>query len=185
ESGGGFMGKGSVRGFKGVDVLEGLQSCSKYLDRFGGHKAAAGLTVKEENIDEFRKAFVAHMNEKIGDGGLEREIELDAVVRLGDINSRLLSEFERISPFGLANRKPLLGAMDTNIVFADVVGRNHLKMKVSQDGNVRECIAFGMAEDMPKKKKGYNIAFYPYIDEWQGVKSMKLNVRDIALAVTA
>lgn len=174
-----IIGKGSGRSIKGVDLLGGLVACSEHLIRYGGHKAAAGLTLKEDDIDAFRGAFLEYMDKALGSEDFVQEVNLDAVVSLSEVDSRLSSEIERLSPFGLSNRAPLLCAMDTDIVRAHVVGSKHLRMRVRQNGSIRDCIAFGMATkgSLPKGD-GYKIAFYPYMDEWQGSRNLRLRVAD-------
>ncbi len=122
------------------------------------------------------------MNGTVSEDALIAEIELDAVVGLDEVDARLISEIERLSPFGLSNRKPTLGAMGASILRSDVVGDKHLKMKVKQNGRVNDCIAFGMAGVQPPRGSACNIAFYPYIDEWQGTRSLRLRVTDLQQA---
>ncbi|MEE9614673.1 MAG: DHHA1 domain-containing protein, partial [Thermodesulfobacteriota bacterium] len=173
------VGRGSVRGIKGIDVLEGLKAAAGFLERYGGHKAAAGLTVKKENIEGFVNAFVAYFTANLTDDDLVPEVELDAFVTLEEIDSRAITEIQRLSPFGRANRQPLLGARDAHVIATEVVGKGHLKLTVKQDGCRRRAIGFGLGDLHPVKGGGFDIAFYPYMDNWRGTRNIQLKVKDL------
>ncbi len=175
----GGIGKGSARGIKSFDILEGLKACSDLLDRYGGHKGAAGLTVSRENIERFRMEFILHLNGALTEEDLIPEITCDAVVSLADIDMRFLTEVHRLSPFGASNHEPLLCAMDAHIIQTEVVGARHLRFKVAQNGCSRSGIGFGLAGLHPIKGGRFGIAFSPYLDEWQGGKSLKLRIKDV------
>lgn len=177
------VGRGSVRGIKGMDVLEGLKAAAGFLERYGGHKAAAGLTVKRENIEGFVNAFVAYFTANLTDDDLVPEVELDAFVTLDEIDSMAISEIQRLSPFGRSNRQPLLGARDAHVLKTEVVGRGHLKLTVKQDGCRRRAIGFGLGDLHPVKGTGFDIAFYPYMDDWGGTRNIQLKVKDLRPSV--
>lgn len=175
----GDVAKGSARGVKSLSILDALQACSGHLDRFGGHKAAAGLTLARQRLAVFREEFVRYLDGMLTDEDLTPEIELDAVVSLGDITGRLVSEIESLAPFGCANREPLLCVEDADITDAQVVGTKHLRFKVSQNGSTRGGIGFGLADLHPISGRGYSVAFSPYIDEWRGTRSLRLRIKDV------
>lgn len=176
----GEVGKGSARGVKAFDMLEGLKSCSELLQKYGGHKAAAGLTIARENIDRFREEFQGYISERLNEDDLTPEIVLDAVIKLDELDARLLSEIERLAPFGASNREPLLAVTDAEIHATEIVGNRHLRLKVSQKGlSALSAIGFGLAPLHPIKGGGFGIAFSPYMDEWQGMRNLKLRVKDV------
>jgi len=175
----GDTGKGSARGVKSFNILEGLRSCAHLLERFGGHKAAAGLTVSRENIGPFKAGFLKYLNESVSEEDLMPEILLDSVVSLEDVDKRLLDEIDTLAPFGVSNRAPLLCLSGAGIVASEVVGKKHLKVKVSQNGCSRSGIGFGLAPLHPMTAEVYSLVFSPYLDEWQGGKNLKLRIRDI------
>ncbi|HAO93228.1 MAG: single-stranded-DNA-specific exonuclease RecJ [Deltaproteobacteria bacterium GWB2_55_19] len=180
----GETGKGSARGVKSFNMLEGLKACSLLLHKYGGHKAAAGLTIARENIDSFRDEFQAHISERLNEDDLTPEIVLDAVVRLDDLDPRFISEIERLAPFGASNREPLLAVADAEILATEVVGSRHLRLKVSRKGlSALSAIGFGLAPLHPMKGTGFGIAFSPYMDEWQGTRNLKLRVKDVRPSV--
>ena len=123
------VGKGSARGIRTFDMLEGLKYCSGLLDRFGGHKAAAGLTVSIGNLAAFRDEFIKYANNALTDDDLATEINLEAVVALDEVNTRLIAEIGSLAPFGQSNREPLLCLPGAQIVGTEVVG-NRVRVKV-------------------------------------------------------
>ncbi len=175
----GEVGKGSARGIKSFNILDGLRACAERLERFGGHKAAAGLTIKKENLEPFIGEFIRYVNSALGPDDLVPEIVLDAVVSLGEIDQRLIDEIESLQPFGVSNREPVLCITDAHIVATEVVGSRHLRFKVRQKGCARSGIGFGLAGLHPIKGQGFGIAFSPYVDEWQGGRNLKLRIKDV------
>ncbi len=175
----GETGKGSARGVKAFNILKGLAACSPLLEKYGGHKAAAGLTIARQNIEGFRADFMQYLNDTVDEKDLAPEITLDAVVSLEEVDNRLLEEIESLSPFGVSNREPLLCLVDADIVHTEVVGARHLRFKVSQNGCSRSGIGFGLAAMHPVQGAGYGVAFSPYMDEFQGARNLRLRIKDI------
>ncbi len=175
----GEVGRGSGRGIKNFDLLEGIKSCAHLLERYGGHKAAAGFTIRKENIDTFKREFLEALEKNLSDEDLIPEVELDAVVNLDDVDARLISEIERLSPFGISNREPLFCAEDTHIVHTQIVGQKHLRLKVKHKGDPLKAIAFGMGGLHPMKGSGFDLLFRPYFDDWQGRRSLALKIKDV------
>lgn len=174
----GNVGKGSARGIRSYNILEGIMACAGLLERYGGHKAAAGLTLRKDNIEGFREAFLRHVNGTLSDDDLVPEIVLDAQVSLGEIDLRMVSEIGSLAPFGVANREPLLCCTDAHIIGTEVVKSRHLRFKLRHNDCARNGIGFGLAGLHPMEGGGYSIAFSPYLDEWKGVKNMGLRIKD-------
>ena len=175
----GGIGKGSARGIKSFDILEGLKACSAHLERFGGHKAAAGLTVRRDRLDAFRQEFIRHLNSTLTDEDLVPEIVLDAAVSLGEVDMRLVEEAGALAPFGVSNKEPLLCINGARIVQTEVVKGKHLRFSLQHDGCRRTAIGFNLAEMHPMEGNGFSIAFSPYADEWQGVRNPGIRIRDV------
>lgn len=172
--------KGSARGIKAFDMIEGLKHCSTLIDRFGGHKAAAGLTLATERVEAFRRKFLSYANDALTDEDLTPELSLDGELSLGEVNDRLVSEIETLAPFGCANREPLFCVQSARLTKADIVGTNHLMFTASQDGAARAGIGFGLGGLKPLASSGVvSIAFRPYIDEWRGTRRLRLRAKDI------
>lgn len=177
----GDVGKGSARGTRAFNILEGLKSCSALLDRFGGHKAAAGLTVSGGNIESFRREFIAYCNGVLSDDDLVPEMHLDAQVELGDIDMRVAGELGSLAPFGQANKEPLLVLANARILQTEVFGfgGKHLRLKLNHNGSSGDGVGFGLAGLHPINGDGFAVAFSPFIDSWQGAKKIKLRIKDV------
>jgi single-stranded-DNA-specific exonuclease len=175
----GEVGKGSARGVRSFNILEGLKSSAGLLERFGGHKAAAGLTISRGNIESFKAGFLKYLDESVTEDDLTPEILLDSVVSLEEVDKRLLDEIDSLGPFGVSNREPLLCVSGAGIVASEVVGKKHLRVKVSQNGCARSGIGFGLSWLHPMNADVYSLVFSPYMDEWQGGKNLKLRIKDV------
>ncbi len=174
------VGRGSARGgVANFDLLDAIKKNERFLEKYGGHKAAAGLTIKGENVEDFKREFIALLNDTIDPDDLVPKIDIDAVISLDEINLRLVTEIDRLSPFGISNKEPLLGALDANIINSQVVGTNHLQLKVRHKGKPLKAIGFGLGELHPVKGHGFDIAFSPFVDLWQGRKKLSLKVKDL------
>ncbi len=175
----GGSGRGSARGIKSFDILEGLRSCSALLERYGGHRGAAGLTVARENIERFRDAFIDHLNAALTDEDLVPEVVCDAEVPLDGIDRPFMMEMEGLAPFGSSNREPLLCVRDAAITGASIAGGKHLRFTVAQNGCARGAIGFNLAGLHPIGGKRFRIAFSPFLDEWQGNAGLRLRIKEV------
>lgn len=175
----GEEGRGSARGIKSFNMLDGLKACGSMLKRYGGHRAAAGLTVAKERVDEFKAEFIRYLNSSLTDDDLIPEIVLDAVVSLDEIDHRMISEMDSLSPFGSSNHEPVFCLRDAHIAATEVVGSRHLRFKVLHNGVSRNGIGFNLARLHPMRGDGYGIAFSPFVDEWRGTKNLRLRIKDV------
>jgi single-stranded-DNA-specific exonuclease len=174
----GQVGKGSLRSVNGVNLMAGLTASAATLEKFGGHKAAAGLTVSKDKVVEFRETFIGFMNSTLTDDDLTPSLDIDGELSLDELDSRFTAEIDRFSPFGRGNEKPLLCAAGAEVIDSVIVGTKHLKLRIRQNGRKRDAIAFGKASLHPLKGV-FDIAFCPYMDEWNGVRSLKLSVKEL------
>lgn len=182
------VGKGSARGVKSFDMLAGLASCAELLVRFGGHKAAAGLTVARESVEAFRVGFLHHLSQALPEEALEAEIDLDALTTLDALDLRQAEEFQSLAPFGSCNPEPVIGVRNASILATEVVGSKHLRFTLGHNGcDLNSAggkgsiggIGFGLADMHPMKGDGYSLALSPYVDEWQGTRKLKLRIKDV------
>ncbi len=171
--------RGSGRGVRGIDILDCLKRCSGLLERYGGHKAAAGITIKAKNIEKFKGIFLDLLNREVGDEDLVPEVSVDALVALNDLNQKVVTDIGRLAPFGYCNAEPVLGVRGTHILETDIVAERHLRLKVGQGGSVWHAIGYGLADRHPLKGEGFDIVFSPYIDEWNGKKNLKMRVKEL------
>ncbi len=178
---------GSARSVVGFDLYQAIESCSDLLENFGGHKYAAGLTMKESNIKAFTKRFEEYVRETIDPDMLIPVVEIDTELQLEDIDDKFLRVLEQFSPFGPENMAP--------VFFTENVSDNgngkrvgsegdHLKLNLVQEANpYREfaAIAFQMGKKMDKitHGKSFDICYSVEENEYRGRKSLQLNVKDL------
>lgn len=180
--------KGSARSIPDFHLHEGLTECGELLRSFGGHSYAAGLSMDEENLDAFRKMMDEVIKNKLGDEDLIPRLRIDAKIELRDLNFNLINELDALAPYGLGNPEPVLGAKAVEILYPRRVGNNHLKMKVRQNRTVFDCIGFemgnllndggGIGEGI-EEGGSVDIAFTPCINEWEGGKTLQLEIKAI------
>jgi len=176
---------GSARSVKGFDVYNAIEACADLLEQFGGHMYAAGLTLKLENLDAFRKKFEAVVASTIHESMLVPEIEIDALIGFNQINPKFFRVLKQFAPFGPGNHAPVF--MTKNIMDKGsirIVGINHLKMDLQDPQNERvsfPAIAFGLAEhfDPILNRKPFSVCYAIEENEYNGTVSMQLNVKDI------
>ncbi len=176
------VGKGSARSIPGFDLYAGLVSCSDLLINFGGHKVAAGFTIAKENIPQFRDRLGSLVLKQVGTQGFTRTLLVDAGVAPEEINSDLVRQIERMAPFGQGNPEARLGARGLEVVASRIVGSNHLKLKLRQQGAFFEAIAFNQGDLLGKQVwNGSRLAavFTPRLNVWNGKTSLELDIKDI------
>ncbi len=178
----GKVGKGSARGIPGFNLYQGLEQCSGILEAFGGHKFAAGLSIKLENLGSFKEKFEEAVRNALTPDDFVPWLRIDSEVRLKDLDWKVYSEIKSVSPFGPANPEPVFESGPLQVMYPKIVGKNHVRMKLGQDGFAISSIAFNMGEryqGLAMKKVFINAAFTLSSSEWQGESTLQLNVRDI------
>ncbi len=169
--------RGSGRSIPEFDIFSGLAECSGLLMSFGGHKQAAGVSLRPSEIGAFRERF----NEVVGAAVPEfvPTLEIDAGVTLGEITTRLVEEIEGLAPFGYGNPQPVLGARGLAVASARIVGNNHLRLRLRHRGNMLDAIGFDMGgmmaalEDSPAVDAAFSVS----INEWEGRRNPQLQIR--------
>ena len=178
---------GSARSVKGFDVYEAIESCSYLLEHFGGHKYAAGLSLKPENLELFIDHFEKSVSETIKEEMLTPEIEIDSVINIKEITADFYNILKQFAPFGPGNMSPVF---QTNCVFdngyARIVGKNHLKLTVADPEICMKpfpAIAFNQGDCLEKvlKQLPLSICYHIEENEWNGNISLQLNIKDIKI----
>lgn len=161
------MAYGSARSVSGFNIYEALHSCSEFLESFGGHIYACGLTIKVENLPAFQKKFELFVKKHIRLEQTTPVLNIDAVLYFKDINRRLRKELRMLAPFGPQNPKPLFSTRHVyDYGTSKVVGRGqeHIKLELVDDKsrNVMSGIAFGQSSQARfiKSKHSFNICYY-------------------------
>lgn len=170
-------GKGSGRTAAKLDLHAALSDCSEHLLRFGGHPAAAGLTITAEAVPSFREAFDRVVRGHLGDPPFVAELQLDLEVRTDELSFEMLAELERLAPFGQANPEPLFAARQVPVQSKRVVGDNHLKLQLGEHGH--DAIAFGLGNLADALPNEVDVAFYLERNLYQGRQSLQLRVQDL------
>lgn len=174
---------GSARSIKDFDVYNALESCSDLLDQFGGHMYAAGLTMKEENIETFKERFESIVAASITEQMLTREVEVDCVLNLADITPGFFKILKQFAPFGPGNMSPLFqsdGVRDNGR--GRVVGNNHLKLTLQQDKrqSAFDGIGFQLGHHHPMiEGEAFNIVYHIEENTFNGRTSLQLNIKDL------
>ena len=175
--------KGSGRSIAGFDLHGALAACSGRLERFGGHRAAAGLSIDEANIAAFADAFAAHADANLGPEDMFETIPVDAVVSARDLTLDLAEELERLAPFGLGNPDVTLLVPATEAVTPATVGDGkHLRFRVRQHGrDAGSAIAFGQGSQLDRLLAVglFDVAFRLKENHWNGTVAPQLVVRRI------
>jgi single-stranded-DNA-specific exonuclease len=173
---------GSGRSIPAFDLHDALAACSQVLTRFGGHRAAAGLSVDPENVGEFARLFARHADGVLEEDDLEPTIRIDAVVDGRELTLALCEELERLAPFGLGNPGVTLMAVGCELSELGAVGDGkHLKLAVSADGARSGAIAFGQGGQLDRFRRvgRYDVAFRLAANSWNGTVAPQLQVKRI------
>lgn len=176
---------GSARSVKDFDVHEAIHACSDLLEQFGGHKYAAGLTLKLENVDAFRTKFEEVVSASITDEMLIPSQEIELEIKLEDITPKLLRILNQLGPFGPGNMQPVFvtkGVVERGQ--ARIVGENHLKLDVMEHAKAEvyfPAIFFKGGEFLPEIQAGkaFDIVYCIEENEYNGNVTLQLNVKDI------
>ncbi len=180
------MGKGSARTVDGFDLYQGLSACRDLLEAFGGHPSAAGLTIKESNLEQFRRRFCEVVAQWTTASRAVPTLHVDAEVRLTDVNLGLIQEFESLHPFGAGNPEPTLAIRGLDVIDARVVGENHLKLRVRQGRSyIFDSIGFrmGSLEDLGLRAgRPLDLAFSPERNHWNGQDRLQLRIKALRMS---
>nr|MBA3816824.1 single-stranded-DNA-specific exonuclease RecJ [Parachlamydiaceae bacterium] len=177
------VGKGSLRSIPEFPLLNVLKDCSDLLTNFGGHDFAAGLTIKEQNIEEFKRRFIAAAEVQLHDSDVATKLHLNAEVNFHDLTFDLMESIKLLEPYGNENPQPILYCRAKQAWPPKVIGKTHLKLYLEQGDRMLEGIAFGKAALSPmlrKKDLMLEVAFTPQINNFQG-QSIQLMIRDFRI----
>lgn len=175
------LGKGSARTIREFPLLPVLKKSADLFLNYGGHDFAAGLTIKEEDIPQFKKRFLHAANSSLKEQDIISKLYLDAKTDFKELSYDLLSSLELFEPYGNENPPPLLYCEANQTWVPKVIGGNHLKLYLEQDDRMLEGIAFGMADRkklIRKRNLRLRIAYTPQINRFHNKSSIQLLIRD-------
>jgi len=177
------VGKGSGRSIEGLNLVQTLTRCAEKLDKFGGHEMAAGLTVREQDVDLFAEKFRSVARELLSDEHLQPRLSVDHEICFSELNFDFLRWHEMLQPFGNGNPQPLFFARGVEQVRAPrVVGENHLALVLRQQNYQHRAIFFGAAQNsLPAQP--WDVAFRIRSDEYQGDTRLEMRVEALRKSV--
>lgn len=174
----------SARSVSGFNIYNALEACQEYLEQFGGHKYAAGLTIKEENYNKFKEVFERIVSQTIDKELLEQRINIDLEIKLEDISSIFFETLKRFAPFGPENMTPVFLSKGVKAKEFRAVGDgSHLRIVLT---NIEEtvsfvAIGFGLADKKTILEKGqpFDIVYQLEENIWNGRASIQMRIKDI------
>ena len=174
----------SARSVKGFDVYEALEQCSEFIEQFGGHKYAAGLTLDPEMYTAFKNKFEEVVKNTIDKELLIPEITIDASLELSDISPKFFRILQQMGPFGPQNMKPVFSTTSVrDNGYGKTVGedKSHLKLNIiyGADKKTYNAIGFGLGDKMKFIQNNFDIAYSLDENEWNGRTSLQLLLKDI------
>jgi single-stranded-DNA-specific exonuclease len=184
ESEDGFA-TGSARSVPGYDLYQAIESCSDLLESFGGHMFAAGLTLKQENLQSFRERFEKFVSDTIREEHLVPSVNIDAEVPIEDVGIDMHRHLERFQPFGPENMAPVFVSRRVKTMACQPVGNNgtHLKLSFArQNAEPVAAIAFGQSDmiEIFRECGGVvDIAYSVELNVFRGKSTVQLNIKDI------
>lgn len=180
------IGKGSARSIPNLDLYEALSYAAKFLEGYGGHPMAAGLTVREDKFENFKSLFLRNVNKILTNDDLIPAISIDGEMALTDINSRFMRFLEKLAPFGPGNMRPKFVSRNLSISGQPRLMGNgeHIRFIVSQNGRNYPAVGFKLSSHYEDLIRGVpvDIAYVVEVNQWQGQSNIQLNVRDIQLS---
>ena len=176
---------GSVRSVRGFDVYKALESCAELMIQFGGHKYAAGLTLKPEQLEGFKKGFEAYVRSTILKEQQTPSLIYDAVLKLNELSPKLLRILNQMGPFGPKNMRPVFvthHCKDTG--GSRLVGKDqtHLKLEIRDSSGIQiQGIGFGMGANLItiKNQLPFSVLYTLEENEYNGIVSLQLKVKDL------
>ena len=175
----------SARSVKGFDVYNALEQCTEFIEQFGGHKYAAGLTLLPENYEKFKAKFEEVVSKTINKNLLIPEISIDAELELSEITPKFFRILQQMAPFGPMNMKPVFKTTSVrDNGYGKQVGadKTHLKLNIisGADSKTYNAIGFNLGNKISLVKNDFDIAYSLDENEWNGVKSVQLLLKDLA-----
>ena len=177
-------GVGSCRSACGVNLYDALEGSSQHLIKFGGHSAAAGLSIEPDKVDAFREDFCEQIIDQVSVDELIPDLDIDAEALIGQLTFAMMSDLEKLAPFGQKNPRPLMCATEVQLAEPPrTMGSDgrHLSLRLQQHGASVRAVAFGKADwakELEKPNTSFDFAFRPQINEYRGHRSVQLHLVD-------
>lgn len=174
---------GSGRSVRGFDLLGALKECSSHLDRFGGHKQAAGMVIRTLCLEDFRRQITGYANTHLRSKDLVRRVKIDAPLPFEKINNDFVRDLRRLEPFGNGNSRPVFSSSSVEVVEGPrTIKDQHLSMTVSQGGKRFRAMAWrgaGRLDFIRSHRRSLNLAFSLSENTYRGNTSVELSIADV------
>lgn len=170
--------RGSGRSIKGLNLYDAFKACRQHLEGFGGHRMAAGLSIRQAQIPAFAEQFEAAVRSATRPQDFVPETTVDAELAFADVSDRLLEDLDRMEPYGPSNPEPVFLSRNVTVVSRRTVGEKHLKLHLRNGNRGLSAIGFGMAEAPIAEGASLDILYSPEHNEWNGTRSIQLRLRD-------
>ena len=177
--------KGSGRSIPGFDLHEALMECNDTIEKFGGHAMAVGININKERIEEFKEEFEKIAKEKEIDKIIPI-LNLDAEIKLDDVNKEMVDSLKELEPFGEANKMPIFAFRNLKIdSIRSLSDGKHLRLSVKDNKNIINAIGFNMGAlaDIYRIGDRVDIAGNLEINSFNGVDSIQINIKDIMKSI--
>jgi single-stranded-DNA-specific exonuclease len=174
--------KGSARSIKNFHLFDALLECKEFLSSFGGHAHAAGLVINKEKIKDFKSTINRLAHNRLTLEDLLPSLDVDMQIEFSDLNEEVISELERLEPFGTGNPEPLFYTRRLRLKGEpQILGRETLKFWVSDGAFTYQAIGFGMSsfKDSLTQANSFDLVYTPRLDTWQDNLAVLLEVRDM------
>jgi len=176
------VGRGSARSIPELHIYNMLETLSHFLVRYGGHKFAAGLTIPEKNITEFKEEFDKLVHKEVHEKEYTDTLDIDAELNLEDLSPELVVAVSKLEPFGMNNPEPNFLARNVLIKKQNIINRSHFywKLQGKNSSLIYNAIAFSLLDQkqMPVAGDKIDIIFFPRINNWNGSVSLQLYIKD-------
>ena len=176
--------KGSGRSIEAYSMFEKMSEVKDLMLGFGGHPLAAGLSLKEENLEKFRQELNAHSG--LTDADFIQKIMIDVILPIDFLTQNFIKQLDILEPFGKGNEKPVFAQSNVRANRAEIIGQNKNVLKITF--NSRNCKSGVCFHDIEAKEQllnqngklyDFKMLYYPTLNEWNGVTSIQANVQDI------
>ncbi|MFQ5575435.1 MAG: single-stranded-DNA-specific exonuclease RecJ [Anaerolineae bacterium] len=178
--------RGSGRSIPEFDITRALDRCADLLERYGGHAAAAGFTIKNSNVPQFEARLTQIAQQVLAGESLQKTVFIDAEINLKGVTPRLVEEIQNLRPFGYHNPTPRFVSRGLQVRYQTLVGkdRSHLKLKLFDGKRVWDAIGFGLGRDWasPARQATVDAVYTLEFNTWRGQNSLQLNVKDLKLS---
>lgn len=175
--------KGSCRSIEGLHMYEALTACKSELMQFGGHEMAAGLSVREEKIDDFRRALQDYAGKKLSAADYVPKVTVEFELMPHELTFQMIEELSLLEPYGMGNPKPAFGCREIRATEAQAMGkqREHLKFQVGSNSQPVTALYWRHSELAPiVNAEELDMIYTPDINEWNGRRSLQCIVESLA-----